>query len=279
MHIARTYRMQWIVIIGMISLSFNLSAQAKRDSLWKVWNNPTAADTLRLKALQNLTWPMLNTNLDSAYLLAKMQLDFATAKNYQKWIGKAFYNIASYYYLKSDYPQSIAFYNQSLVIRKKMGDLKGEAAIYGNLGLIYGDQGNNLKDLEYQLKALKINEQIRDTAGMTSNYSNLAGLYQNQEDSTKALEYYEKALTMYSVGDNQRSIGLLYNNIGNMYRSYGLFEKAQWYLMESLCIRTELQDILGMAITYLNLGTLYISMKIMPRRNQTPYKALRISRN
>ena len=184
---------------------------------------------------------MLNTNLDSAYILANLQLDFAKAKNNQKWIGKACYNIASYHYLKSEYPQSIAFYNQSLEIRKKTGDLKGEAAIYGNLGLIYGDQGNDLKDLEYQLKALKINEQIRDTAGMTSNYSNLAGLF--------------------SVGDDLQSIGLLYNNIGNMYRGYHMFEKARWYLMESLCIRTELQDILGMAITYINLGTLYISMK------------------
>jgi len=236
-------------------------SQSKTDSLWNVWNDPTAADTNRLKAIQRLTWPMLNTNLDSAYILANLQLDFAKAKNNQKWIGKACYNIASYHYLKSEYPQSIAFYNQSLEIRKKTGDLKGEAAIYGNLGLIYGDQGNNLKDLEYQLKALKINEQIRDTAGMTSNYSNLAGLYQNQEDSTKALEYYEKALRMYSIGDNQQSIGLLYNNIGNMYRGYHMFEKARWYLMESLCIRTELQDILGMAITYINLGTLYISMK------------------
>ncbi len=249
----------FLLLTGLLSTA--AWSQSKTDSLWNVWNDPTAADTSRLKAIQRLTWPMLNTNLDSAYILANLQLDFARAKNNQKWIGKAFYNIASYYYLKSDYPQSIAFYNQSLEIRKKMGDLKGEAAIYGNLGLIYGDQGNNLKDLEYQLKALKINEQIRDTAGMTSNYSNLAGLYQNQEDSTKALEYYEKTLRMYSVGDNQQNIGLLYNNIGNMYRGYHMFEKARWYLMESLCIRTELQDILGMAITYINLSTLYISMK------------------
>ena len=249
----------FLLMTGLLSTA--AWSQSKTDSLWNVWNDPTAADTNRLKAIQRLTWPMLNTNLDSAYILANLQLDFAKAKNNQKWIGKACYNIASYHYLKSEYPQSIAFYNQSLEIRKKTGDLKGEAAIYGNLGLIYGDQGNNLKDLEYQLKALKINEQIRDTAGMTSNYSNLAGLYQNQEDSTKAMEYYEKALRMYSIGDNQQSIGLLYNNIGNMYRGYHMFEKARWYLMESLCIRTELQDILGMAITYINLGTLYISMK------------------
>ena len=49
---------------------------------------------------------MLNTNLDSAYILANLQLDFAKAKNNQKWIGKACYNIASYHYLKSEYPQS-----------------------------------------------------------------------------------------------------------------------------------------------------------------------------
>jgi hypothetical protein len=108
----------------------NVHAQTKQDSLWKVWNNPAEADTNRLKAIQGLTWPMLSVNLDSAYTLAKMQLNFAEEHQEKKWIGKALYNIATYYYYVGDYPNSLEFYNQSLPIRKELGDLKGEAAIY-----------------------------------------------------------------------------------------------------------------------------------------------------
>src|SRR5688572_1697670 len=194
--------------------------QAKKDSLWSVWNNESAPDTNRLKAIQALTWPMLNVNLDSAYLLAAKQLALATEIGNKKWISKALYNIATHYYLKSDYKNSIDYYNRSLVIRRELGDLKGEAAIYGNLGLIFGDQGNLVKDLEYQLKSLAINEQLNDTPNLTSNYGNLATIYQEQEDSTKALEYYNKALEMHKAENNLQHIGLTYNNLGNMYRQH-----------------------------------------------------------
>jgi tetratricopeptide (TPR) repeat protein len=252
----------------------DVRGQVKKDSLWNVWNDTSAPDTNRLKAIQALTWPMLNVNLDSAYLLAKMQLDFARKVNHRKWISRALYNIGAQYYLKSDYQQAISYYNQSLEIRKEIGDLKGEAAIYGNLGLIYGDQGNLLKDLEYQLKSLAINEKLNDTSNLTSNYSNLATIYQKQDDSTKALEYFNKALVMYQARDNRAHIGLLYNNMGNMYREFKNYEKAKWYLHESLRIRTELNDNLGMGISNINLGSLYISMKDFAKAKEYSLKSI-----
>lgn len=250
----------FLFLLMLTCLSGMASGQAKKDSLWRVWNDPAAADTNRLKAIQALTWPMLSVDLDSAYLLANMQLNFARDKNEKKWIAKALYNIGTHYYLKSNFVRSLSFYQESLKLRKELGDLKGEAAIYGNLGLIYGQQGNTLKDLEYQLKSLAINEKINDTSNLTSNYGNLATIYQNQGDSTQALEYYNRALKMHEAQNNRKSSAILYNNMGTMYRSFGLYEKALQYLQKSLDIRTALNDRLGMSINYVNLGTIYTSM-------------------
>ena len=261
MYITRSSRMHLIVmIIGMMSFSDHLSAQAKRDSLWRVWNDPTAADTNRLKAIQAITWPMMSVNLDTAYYLANLQLNFAREKNQKKWIAKALYNLGTYNYHKSNYVRSLSYYQQSLDIRKEIGDLKGEAAIYGNFGLIYGEQGDHLKDLEYQLKSLAINEKLKDTSGMTSNYNNLAIIYQKQQDSTKALEYYNKALRMYEVDNSLQHMALTYNNIGSLYKDYKLYSKALYYLERSLQLRTELKDRLGVAINYVNLGAVYMKM-------------------
>ena len=263
-----------ILILFLVGNAVSLEAQANKDSLWNVWNDQSAPDTNRLKAIQALTWPMLNINLDSAYLLAKMQLDFAREKKQRKWEARALYNIGAQYYLKSEYSQAISYYNQSLEIRKEIKDLKGEAAIYGNLGLIYGDQGNLLKDLQYQLKSLAINQVLNDTDNLTSNYANLASIYLKQDDSTNALMYFNKALDMYRAEDNRRHIGLIYNNMGNMYREYKSFEKAKWYLFESLRLRTELQDYLGMAISYINIGTLFISMKDFEKGEEYTRKSI-----
>lgn len=251
-----------ILLLILLTLAgiFTVEAQSKRDSLWQVWNDPNAADTNRLKAIQAITWPMLNVDLDSVYLLANMQLDFAKKVDNKKWISKALYNIATHYYYKSDFANSLSYYLQSLELRKALGDLKGEAAIYGNLGLIYGAQGNQLKELEYQLKSLAINEQIRDTSNLTSNYNNIANIYQHQGDSARALDYYRQALKMYEVWGGKDDVALIYNNMGNLYRSFGEYDKALKYLNESLRIRTELKDRMGVAINYVNLGTVYGKM-------------------
>ncbi len=263
-----------LLILSILVGIQSISAQSKKDSLWNVWENESAPDTARLKALQALTWPMMNVNLDSMYTLAQMQLDYARKVKSQKWISRALYNIATHYYIKSDYTQSIDYYNQSLVIRKQEDDKKGEAAIYGNLGLIYGDQGNALKNLEYQLKSLAINETLNDTDNITSNYSNLASIYLKQNDTIKALEYFNKTLAMYHAQDDKLHIGVLYNNMGNMYRQVGNYSKATYYLTESLRIRQELKDILGIAITYVNLGTLYINQKDYPKARENTLKSL-----
>ena len=94
----------------------NVAAQTKQDSLWKVWSSDTQADSSRLKAIQALTWPMLSVDLDSAYQLANMQLKFAQEHKDQKWIGKALYNIATYYYYVGDYPNSLDYYHRSLCL-------------------------------------------------------------------------------------------------------------------------------------------------------------------
>jgi len=250
------------ILLFILSLTSTYSiAQSKIDSLWSVWNDPQQADTARLKAIQAIAWPMLSVNLDSVYLLASAQLKFAEERNSRKWIAKALYNIATYYYYKSDYVKSLSYYQKSLDIRKEIGDLKGEAAIYGNFGLIYSAQGNSVKDLEYQLKSLAINERLRDTSGMTSNYNNLANIYHEQEDTTKALEYYNLTIKMFEAKQDKRGVGLVCNNIGTMYKTFKMWDKSLYYLFKSLEIRTTLKDRMGIAITYVNLGTVYTKMK------------------
>lgn len=249
-----------LVFYGGILLT-NVTAQTKQDSLWKVWNSAEEADSSRLKAIQALTWPMLSVDLDSAHTLATMQLKFAEEHQERKWIGKALYNIATYYYYVGNYPQSLTYYQKSLEIRKELGDLKGQAAIYGNFGLIYSAQGNYLKDLEYQLKSLAINEKLKDTSGLTSNYNNIAIIYQQQEDTTMAMEYYDRTIRMYEAKNDERGLGVTYNNIGTMYKTFSQWDKSLYYLNKSLEMRTRLKDRMGMAITYVNLGTVYNKMK------------------
>src|SRR5690606_22219280 len=101
-------RVVLVAVIGFALMGWDVAAQAsaasprmsRKDSLWQVWNDTSQPDTNRLKAIQALTWPMLTKDLDSVFLLASRQLDFARQVNNDRWIGKALYNIATHYYYK-----------------------------------------------------------------------------------------------------------------------------------------------------------------------------------
>lgn len=236
-----------------------LAAQANADSLWRAWQNPALHDTLRLKALQSLTWGMLTKNPDSAFSLARREVDYGRESGYKLWEAKGLYNIATYYYGKGEYGKAMSFYQKSLDLRIEIGDLKGEGAVYGNFGVIYNQQGNNLKALEYHLKSLAINEKLRDTLGLCANYSNIAVIYQQQESKEKALDYYNKSLHLYEYLGRKGDIALIYNNIGNLYSNNEEEDLALEYFFKSLAIRTEIDDRVGLAITTYNIGSVYVN--------------------
>ena len=55
-------------------------ASNKMDSLWGIWNDSSAADTTRLKAMHAIAWKYIFHNPDSAYLLAEEELSLAKEK-------------------------------------------------------------------------------------------------------------------------------------------------------------------------------------------------------
>ena len=264
----------FLVIVLQVLVVFPAAAQSKQDSLWAAWRNPALQDTQRLQAIQSLTWPMLNINLDSAMVLANMQLDFARKQGSKKWEAKALYNLGTANYYKGNLGESFSLYEKSLAIRKEIGDKIGEAAVYGNFGSIYGQQGNSVKDLEYQLKALKLYNEIGDTLGITTSYNNLGNIYKEQGDSTKALEYYNGAIRIYKLQGKEDGVALIYNNIGTLYKDYGMFEKSLEYLYKSLDVRKALGDHMGMGINYVNLGTMYGAMKNYPKAREATLQSI-----
>ncbi len=257
------------LLISWIGLTVMAAhAQPDREMLWKTWADPKEPDTVRLKAIQSLAWPMLNINLDSAMLLANMQLEFARKVGSVKWEAKALYNLGTANFYKGNMSESFSLYEKSLALRQSIGDKVGEAAVYGNFGLIYGQQGNSVKDLEYQLKALAIYNEIKDTLGITTSYNNLGNIYKEQGDSTKALEYYNEAIRIYKAQGKDDGVALIYNNIGTLYKDYAMFDKSLEYLYRSLEVRKALGDHLGMGINYVNLGTIYGAMKNYPKARE-----------
>ena len=72
---------------------------------------------------------------------------------------------------RGEYDNAKEYINRALVIRIQIGDKKGEAADYGNLGAVFQSLGEYDKAEEYLARALAIRIQIGDKKGEAADYT------------------------------------------------------------------------------------------------------------
>ena len=66
----------FLFFLSIISVGQN----RKIDSLWKVYNNKKAVDTMRLKAIHNIAWSYIYSSPDTAVMFAGKELELAQEK-------------------------------------------------------------------------------------------------------------------------------------------------------------------------------------------------------
>ena len=232
-------------------------AQTNLDSLWQVWNDPNQPDTNRCKAIDDIVWGYMFIQPDSAFYYAQQLNDFAHSKNLKKYEASALNMQGVSFYVRSDYPKAIDYYNISLKIFEEIGYKKGIASSNNNIGSVYFDQGNYPNAIIFYAKSLKTYESLGFKQGIASSYNNIGLIYSDQGDYPKAIDYFTKSLKIREeIGDN-KGISTSYNNIGNIYYYHGDYPKAIDHYTKSLKIDEEIGDKQGIANSYYNIGNIY----------------------
>ena len=71
-----------------------------------------------------------------------------------------------------------------------MGNKKGIANSYNNIGVVYESQGNYPEALKSYLASLKIQEEIGNKYGISASYNNIGEVYFKQGNYPEALKNY-----------------------------------------------------------------------------------------
>jgi len=263
-------------ILLILLCAAKIQAQSVTDSLWAIWSDTNRADTVRLKALQDLAWGMIYSNPDSTALLGKIELDYALKTGNKKWEGKALNVIGGTHHVKGNYAEALNYYQKSLNALQESGEMKAAASLYNNLGMIYREKGNNPKALEYYEEYLRIGERLQDSNILSTGFNNLGTLYSDQGNYTRALEYYQKAQGLAEKQEDKYGRAIAYNNIGSVYFTQGLFEEALTEYKKSLDIRLGLNDLRGVGLMYNNIGLVYKDQRDYPRALEYFRKTLEI---
>ncbi len=268
-------RIIYIPSCFLLLYSYCCSAQ-NRDSLWRVYNNTSQADTNRLKAIYDIAWSYIYNNPDTAIVLAEQQLQLSQKANQKKYEGIALKTIGVAYLNKDNSQKALEYLLKALKINEEFNDKKGIGSCSNNIGAVYQYQSNYTKALEYYLKSLKISEELNDKKWVEACYSNIGLIYSNQHDYKNALDFHFKALQLCKVLGFKQGMGTCYTNIGIVYGFKADFEKALEYQFKSLKISEEIGDKNGMGTCCINIGALYMDQSNYAKALEYDLKSLKI---
>jgi len=265
--------MKWLIFwlllmpIGVIA-QYTDQQQRDLDSLNEIIKDPNAHDTLVAYTYMSLANILYLSNLDTVIPLCQKTIDLANhtiASNnnpavilsLKKSLASAINNIGYIHVYQDDIEKGLKRYNESLAIRKEIGDQEGEVDVLNNIGLVYIRQGEVDKAVNYYNQALAINEEIGDEKGIAMAMNNIAGVYDNQGHIEKALTYYHQCLMVFEKIEFKPGQSSVLNNIASIHDDQGDRESALKYYYMALKLDEELGNKRGASAIINNIGVVH----------------------
>ncbi|MBK9147828.1 MAG: tetratricopeptide repeat protein [Flavobacteriales bacterium] len=246
------------LLAALVALSTPIAAQPDLDSLYRIWQDPSRPDSIRVKAYLDRIWNgYLYSMPDSAIALAEALQDYAREHDYPMAAGSG-YNIQGVAHAnQSNYARAMECYEKALAIRREIGDRQGTALSLNNIGIVYSDQGDLPRALDYYTQALKIQEEIGNRRGMAMALNNIGLLINDQSEAERAMDHYERALAIYEELGDERGAAQTLGNLGIVLFGQKKYARALESYEKALVMQEELGDRYGQANALGNISLVH----------------------
>lgn len=288
--------MKKLVLILFLIVLNSTRVQSNQDSLLRIWDNISLADTTRLNAIYQLGTQYINLAPDSTIHYALIQLDFTQEKRFMEYKADALYNLGRAYEKKGklsdaidyfenaynlyeelenkkkialslyaigdvkwtngDYKDAIDYYKNSMTIEIELGNKIREADCLTRIAFSYFQQGQYSTAMRIVQQSLKISEEIDDDPGIAWCYGALGVFYSKQGNLEKALFYYLKALKINKQNQYSTNLSYTLKNIGVLYSELNNNEKALEFIESALVISEKINDKRSSSLSLIAYGTI-----------------------
>ncbi len=150
-------------------------------------------------------------------------------QEFMRYIGKAINDAGIVYYRVGKVDSAEMAHDRSLIIALEEDNLVLQAYNYNNLAILYKNQKEYVKAMQYFEKSLDINKAIPDLEGQGYQYLNMAMLLHDQSMYTESLKNYLEALEIFESLDNDRLKLIVFDAIGRYYIRIKDLDKAIEY--------------------------------------------------
>jgi len=157
-------------------------------------------------------------------------------------------------YFQGDSVSARARFEESLGIKRELGDRPGIANSLNNLGLVAHDQGDYTSALSLYAESLAIMRELGNKTGIANTLNNMGTIAQEQGDYASARARFEESLALRRELGDRSSIAYSLQNLGNVAKATGDYASALSRYTESMAILGELGDRAGFAGSLNNQG-------------------------
>lgn len=257
-------KIKLLLLLGLVSLSV-FAQQNTADSLKAVLGK-SKNDIDKAVLLNAISTEYKATDPKLMQDFAAKALELSKKIKYRIEEGNAYLNLGNSNIILGNYPKALECFSKAQEVfeselnantENKDAVKNGLARAYGSIGIVFSEQSNYSKALQFHLKAVKIYEENREEARAARIYNNIGIVYQAQNEEFKALDYFIKAQKIQEkIGDN--TVGFTTTNIGNIYLKQQNYAKAWEYYSKAQELFTKSPDSRGLGELYNNLGSYYV---------------------
>ncbi|MBV9172674.1 MAG: tetratricopeptide repeat protein, partial [Chloroflexi bacterium] len=155
-----------------------------------------------------------------------------------------------------DLAAACSLLEQSLAIRRDLGDRRAIANSLGNLGIVAKAQGDRVRSRSLHEESLAIRRALGDEWGIALALQNLAEEAHDQRDYGLVRSLLGECLEIRRELGDRRGVAMALSGLGSVAQDQGDYALAGALLEESLAISRRLQDTQLIALALGNLGKL-----------------------
>jgi CHAT domain-containing protein/tetratricopeptide (TPR) repeat protein len=156
-----------------------------------------------------------------------------------------------------EFKTALSFYEQSLLLRRHIKDIHGEAESLNDLSFVYISLSENQKALKYGADALKLGQSLGDKGIEARALNNIGEAHNWLGDVQKALDFYRKALTLWTELNDRSGMAQTHTYLGFTFSDLGQVQMAFDSYQRALSLWQSVNDKSGEGTTLTAIGRLH----------------------
>jgi tetratricopeptide (TPR) repeat protein len=195
---------------------------------------------------------------------------------FSKYYATALHNQGIMYSEQSNDEKAIEYFYKAIEISKQSGNRNEVAISLQAIAQIDIRKGNNAKALNLLYEGLKIFEETGDEIGVADVHLGIGDICYLQREYGKAVEHHKKSRELYIKNEYEVAISTINFKIGVDYNAMQDYQKALEYLQKSIDA-VENSEYGANSVAYSNIAQIYIYQNKYDKALEYAQKGLKIS--